>query len=63
MPGALADELDAWGNGDLIDLNADEADWSKIICLCVLAGFDLMLRLQLNSRKHLPATCPSMLLL
>ena len=29
MPGALASELEAWGNDDLIDLDADEADWSK----------------------------------
>ncbi|KZV66792.1 ARM repeat-containing protein [Peniophora sp. CONT] len=28
MPGGLASELDAWGKDDLIDLDADEADWN-----------------------------------
>ena len=31
MPGALASELEAWGNDDLIDLDADEADWSEAV--------------------------------
>jgi hypothetical protein len=34
LPGGFADDVDGWGNDDLIDLNADEGDWSACCLSC-----------------------------
>lgn len=52
-----AEENSTWGNNDLMDVNADEGDWSKPSHLLECTTCSLCARFKARSRARLPSQC------